>query len=136
MTLYEALHDWLCQQEAVTALIGQRVYQQQRPQRQTKACLVITEITAAGGHHQTGSDSLIDARVQLDAWSTSVGECRQIRDAVRQAIAGLSGEIADPAVTVERVFVENRILDAHRTAGGGEEVWYQGSLDTRILYRE
>lgn len=134
MGLYTALHHLLCSDDDVAALVGPRIYQQRRPQFDGRSQLLIVEITAAGGHHQAGADGLVEARVQIEAWSTSVGEARQIRDAVRDCVDGYAGTVN--AVEIVRVFVENRLLNVHISKGGGDEATYQGILDAVVWHRE
>jgi hypothetical protein len=71
---------------AVTAIVGQRVYQSIAPQDITQPYVVWSVVTSAPGNNLSETPEYDDQRVQIDCWSTNQSQARQLGQAVRDAI--------------------------------------------------
>lgn len=71
---------------AVTAIVGQRVYQQVAQQDTTQPYVIWAVVTSAPGNNLSQTPEYDDQRIQIDCWSPSQSQARLLGQAVRDAI--------------------------------------------------
>jgi hypothetical protein len=71
---------------AVTAIVGQRIFQTVAPQDTSQPYVVWTLVTGVPGNNLSDPPEYDDQRIQIDCWSLSQSQCRQLAQAVRNAI--------------------------------------------------
>jgi hypothetical protein len=70
----------------VTAIVGARIYQSVAPQDTAQPYVVWTLVSGVPGNNLSDTPEYDDQRVQIDCWSLSASQCRQLAEAVRDAI--------------------------------------------------
>jgi hypothetical protein len=71
---------------AVTAIVAQRVYQQEAPQDAADPYVVWAVVSGVPGNNLSDTPEYDDQRIQIDCWSDNQAQARQLGEAVRDAI--------------------------------------------------
>lgn len=87
MDMEGALRARLLGATAVTNLVGQRVYWEDRPQTAGLPAITLNLIVDDRDQHMGGFQSVKDALVQIDVWATSFASKKAIKEAVIAALA-------------------------------------------------
>ena len=107
---------------AVTALVEDRIYPVERREGSDLPALVYQQISGQPTHDVTGPIGYVPARYQITCWAATYLEACDLAEAVRDAVDGYSGTIAELAI--DHVFVldegdmpslaaDNRALSMH-----------------------
>lgn len=138
ITLADALAAYLTGNPTLGAA-GARVFQDELDQGTPRPAILIIDPDETGGHHQTGADGLVEARLQVEAWSYSKPEAAEVRNALRELLDGFPrGELGADGRTidVEGIHLENRYLQEEPPDDGSDRPEFRGILDLKIWYRE
>jgi len=100
----EALTALLLSDAAVKRLIGTRLHWGRAPQGEKPDYLVLQTIGGSPSYHMQGA-SLVDQRVQFDAYAETYLAAKRISEAVLQLLSGYRGIIS--GVRIKGGFVDN-----------------------------
>jgi hypothetical protein len=87
----EDLRAILLASSGVTALVGTRINFGTHPQGQLMPAIVLNTISADNGHTNSGPDSLLTGRVQVDSYGLTYGATKALSRAVLAALDGYRG---------------------------------------------
>lgn len=106
MMLEEGICQYLLGVEAISALVGIRVYGLSRPQgKRPLPELLISRTQTSPQQLFCGQDGLLSAQVQLDCFAMNVSQSGQLARAARQSLRNFSGNMS--GVSVDEVFLAN-----------------------------
>lgn len=121
----------------IAAIVGTRVYPVLLPQGVTADSIVYNRITESESYRYVGPSGLVIARIQIDAWSQSVGQANALGDLIKEHIGGFSGQLAygssSPSdyVNVQGIFLINGDEDYDSVAA-----LYRRRRDYNIVYED
>ena len=81
---------------AVTAIVSARIYQTVAPQDVVRPYIVWTLVSGVPGNNLSDTPEYDDQRVQVDCWSESPAQCRQLAEAARDAIEAQTNIVFGP----------------------------------------
>lgn len=87
----EALLSLLMGNAAVSALVGDRIHWQGRPQATPLPAVVLTGISRVDDYSLSGATGPIDRRVQVDCWASTFTASKAVERAVIDALGGFTG---------------------------------------------
>ncbi len=102
--LNEAIYGRLQAVSGVTNLVGARVYPVVLPQDPTYPAIRYQQIAGARAQAMGSNTGLVNTTVQIDSYSDSYEEARQVAEEVRAALQRFQGTVA--GVAIESVFVD------------------------------
>jgi enhancing lycopene biosynthesis protein 2 len=82
----ETVQAALLANSVVTALAGTRVFQTTRTQAFETPAVAVSQVGRTPFNHLAGPPTLDAARVQVDSFATTRGQCRALADACRAAL--------------------------------------------------
>jgi hypothetical protein len=86
----ETLISVMLADSGITALVGNRIHWDNRPQGSGDPAIVMHNLGGSVDYHMEGSSRLREARIQIECWSNdSPDEALAIRRAVETALSGL-----------------------------------------------
>jgi hypothetical protein len=95
----------------VTALVGQRVYWVERPQKSALPAITLLTVSDGREQHLKGFDGLQSARVQIDVWAENrPGEHHgysKVREVTEAVIAALVPAAEQGSIQFSRSFVDS-----------------------------
>lgn len=97
--IVEAVATYLKAQDAITSLVGTRVYEDEKPRNPTLPCIVVYDISADSHEHLGGSSGLTTDRVQIDCVDDDAGDADTIREAVRKKMQGHRGTMGSKSTS-------------------------------------
>lgn len=138
MTLLEALHVYLSSKDALTALVGTRIYRGQRPQTTTtKPAVTYRKASGSDELYQTGVSTLGQTRVEVECWAATPASAEAVRDVIRDVCQRYSGTITSGAESVVIVLMtmetDAEFYDEPEDASGTGV--YSASVDLHIWWR-
>lgn len=95
----------------LTAIISDRLYPDVLPQSPTLPALVYQVLPATLDYSHDGDSHLDRVRVQFSCWATSPTSAANLRETLRLALSGFSGQMG--TAKVPAVFIEDQ--------GGGQD---------------
>ncbi|QDP57386.1 MAG: hypothetical protein Unbinned3696contig1008_64 [Prokaryotic dsDNA virus sp.] len=128
----EALSAYLLADAGLTALVGNRVNWNARPQAQASPSVVLTRVGGTRDYMMAGASGLVDSRIQIDCWGKTYGSAIGVSRAVAAALSGLQ-------TTIGGIRLHGSFLDSERQSyeqGSGGEDFHRVSLDFIIWHQE
>lgn len=111
-TLEESLFVAVAGDAAVNALAGQRVYPNRLPQKVTYPCVMYFRVSTVRDYHQSGSDGVPQARIQINSYGATYKEAKDLAKAVFDVLDGFNGTLGDlQGANVLGVFSEDEMDD-------------------------
>lgn len=92
-TIETALYAIIIGDATVYSLIETRVYPNIIPQGADMPAVTYQQISGVRDHAFSGPNGLVSARFQINCWSDSYSEARQLSEAVRKLLDGYSGTV-------------------------------------------
>ncbi len=129
-----AIRTKLAATPAISVAVANRLWLDRMLQGNELACIVYQRISTERHPHMTGSSGLVNTTFQIDCWSTSAIEAKQLGEYVRIALDGYDAEMGDYARVICLLVDERDMSEPPETAG--EKVWYRASLDFTVAYDE
>lgn len=80
----------------VTAIVGARIYRTTAPQGETQPYVVWQLVTSVPENNLSNLPDMDDQRVQIDCYSLSQSQCRELGKAVRNAIEVVTHIVSGP----------------------------------------
>lgn len=71
----------------VTAIAGQRIYWEERPQASSLPAITLLLASDPRAQHMGGFQSVRDAQIQIDVWGTSFAQKKAMKEAVISALS-------------------------------------------------
>lgn len=136
MSLDTALYTQLTGSSAVAALVGDRVYADQAPQRPTTPYMTYRAVSGEHLFGVGGAIGLVRERVQLDVWSTSSVERRSIVEAIRNLVDGFKGAFGTENLSVRYIELEGPRHVYDPPSDASSLGLYRATVDLRIVYAE
>lgn len=84
---------------AITNLVGQRIYPNERPQNDSSPSITYRRISSDRSLNLGGADDMLPARIQFDAWSSTY---KSVDDIIRALVNDLNGFYGTIGSTVVR----------------------------------
>lgn len=125
----QAIAELLVADAAVAALVSTRVYFAHAPQNVALPFVVLSRISGIRSHVLGGTVSLVEARVQIDSYASTVTTARSIANAVRTEINGFRG--TQSGVDLQSI----QLIDEQDGLEGDSEIWRVTS-DYKVWYQE
>lgn len=137
-TLSDALQLYLSNQPTLGDA-GTRVMQDSLDADTNLPAIVIASPEEIGGHHQLAADGLVEARVNVSAWSATKAEAAELQNLLRRLLDGyprgrLGGD--GQTVDVEGIHLQNRYMIDHAGDEASDTNDFQAILDLLVWYRE
>lgn len=132
-----AIRKLLTSDGTVAALVSTRIYPLMNvPQNAKRPYLCYFRSGDAHTYHLTGESGLIIADIELDIFATSDTEMRLIMDAVRLAIAGVTGVVTVGAdsVTLQMCHIKNTFDGTDAPPDGGTSPVFQRVINVKVGY--
>jgi hypothetical protein len=125
----QAIVELLVADATIASLVSTRVYYAHAPQNVALPFVVLSRISGIRDHVLGGTVSLVEARVQIDTFATSVLAARAIANAIREEINGFRG--TQSGVDVQAI----QLIDEADGLEGDSEIWRVTS-DYKVWYQE
>ncbi|MBB4001592.1 DUF3168 domain-containing protein [Aurantimonas endophytica] len=128
----EALAAHLLATAGLTALVGNRVNWNARPQASATPSVVLTRVGGTPDYTMAGASGLVETRVQIDAWGKTYSSAIGVSRAVKTVLSGFSA-------TVGAIMFQGSFLESERQSfeqGSGGEEFHRVSLDFIIWHKE
>jgi len=125
----EQLRALLRSHAPLTALVGPKVFWDERPQRQRLPAVVMTLISDGSEHSIDGPDNLSTARVQIDCWSKTQKQKIAIAKVIRKYLGHLSQGVIDNTIHLQT-------RDGREGEKDQAGIVYRRSLDFNISYHQ
>jgi RNase P/RNase MRP subunit POP5 len=90
---------------AVTALVGQRVYPEQLPQKPTLPAITYSQVSAVRVRDLSGPAGKARRRISFSCWATTHDMAHQVADALRQSIDPFYGDMH--GASIHSIILEN-----------------------------
>lgn len=116
----------------LTALVGNRIKWNVRPQAGLLPALVLQVISNIPDYGMSGETLLSSSRVQIDIWAEGYLQSLNIRDQVKECLSGLREEMS--GVEIQGSF----LIDERQSYEAAEETsrLHRVSMDFNIWYRK
>lgn len=85
----EALRTYLVADAGLSALVGERIIWNARPQGEALPCIVLQRITGSRDYHLMGRSGLVDSLVQADCWGSTWLSTKGVARALVEALDGV-----------------------------------------------
>jgi hypothetical protein len=133
--LREALRAYLLADLTLAGLVGTRVRPGSFAETDAMPGVTYKVVTDAPGHHLTAATGLSEARVQLDSWARTIGECAAVKARLQLLLDGWADRPATYGVEVVRAEKLSEV-DLHEPPVPPSEYWlYHISMDFRVKHR-
>jgi hypothetical protein len=93
MSIEEKIFYRLRTNDAVSALVGTRIYPIQLPPGRTLPAITYTRVSTVRGHCLGGPSGRLRPRIQIDCWADTYSGARTLADKVRLCLDGFLGAI-------------------------------------------
>src|SRR5690606_5375122 len=104
-----ALRSYLLTKPAITAIVGQRIYDGTPPQKADYPRMTIQTASSVTDYHMQGAAGTVTKRVQVDHWHRArtggKATVRAMVEATRNAVSGYQGAMG--SVDVRSCFLDN-----------------------------
>ena len=122
----------------VTSLVDKRIYPLTVPQGVSMPAITYQQLNDNGiqthGGQETGANSFLNTRMQIDCWSDVYTEASALKKAVRLALVAFIGTVA--GIKISNIILENS-TDLDRQVPGTDKLKrYSKSLDFIIVFNE
>ena len=134
MTITQAVVAYLNSKSTITDLVGTRISNVRRPQKDTLPAITVRRVGALHEHNLDGAAGSCVASIQLDCWATTNAAAETIGEAVRLVMDGFVGTMGDKAVAVCTFEFEIDLYDEPRDAS--DVGVYHVAQDYAIRYTE
>jgi hypothetical protein len=134
LNLLQELRTYVLADATVSGLIGTRMYPIRLPQNVTLPAITYQRISHEHMHHLKSGTGTARARMQLDCWSYSLTECKQMSEALRGLLHGFTGTMQ--SVKVFSSLCENEIHLHEPPQDGSDNYLYHIAQDFIILHTE
>ncbi|MBT8199583.1 MAG: DUF3168 domain-containing protein [Acidimicrobiia bacterium] len=134
-SLYRILWKTLQEDDAVTGIVGDRIYPLRAPSSAALPRITYERTVSGHEHHMEGSSGLTNPRFTVDCWASSSADAEDLADAVRLALDATIGQTIF-GVDVRSIFVESIEDDVFFRGDGSQKADYLSSVDFSIWYRE
>jgi hypothetical protein len=134
--LRQAVYARLAGSQAITTLVGSRIYFGALPQTSNiwaAPAITYAVISRPYGHTLVGADGTSQARVQITAHAVSVALCDQISQAVRDSFDGFAGSMSGVKVTA--CILDNEIDLPTPPVAGTDQWTHSIASDYQINHR-
>lgn len=91
---FECLHEFLCRQDKLKAVVSERIYPMNLPQKPTFPCIVYTPITANYGKNLQHESGFVKQNVQFSIHDSTFGKARRVSRLLRGVLKDFSGDMA------------------------------------------
>lgn len=125
----EAIYTKLSSTDAVTDLVGTRIYPLKLPQNPTYPAITYGRVSARRGMTHDGPGDMAWPRFQFDCYGASYSAAKGVANAIRSTLNGFSGTVS--TVNICAVFFMNEVDDFNDDT----EV-YRIAVDFRIIHKE
>lgn len=127
-----AVRDILLNADAVTEILGNKVFSHMAPQGAEYNLPYITYsmIDDVPEQHLLGTANLSYTRIQVDCWSTRYAEVNRLADKTREALTGFSG--VQGGIKIQRVAIESSTARFEKPESGKGVGIYNVSMDFTI----
>lgn len=92
------LRAFLIEDAGVSALVGERCYPQQLPQKPTLPAIVYSQVSGVRVYDLAGADGKARLRVSVHSWATTHAGAHALADAVRARLSGFYGWMRDSKI--------------------------------------
>jgi len=134
MNIEAAVYDLLINDAAVEVLVGRSVYPAIIPQGESLPAITYQQISGVREYTADGAFGMTSARFQINCWAESYSEVRNLADAVRIRLDGLSGTAQN--IKIYSILIDDE-TDMSETIPGVEVLERWGKrLDFIIWYEE
>ena len=130
----EALRGYLVADAGISALVGDRIAWALRPRSDALPSIALHLISGVRDYHMEGASGLVESRVQVDCWATTILAALTIARAVNAAIGGLHAVI--DGVQFQAVMLESQSTRAEDNPMSPDDVLYRVMQDYMIWHTE
>lgn len=128
----EAFVALLLADAGTTALVGNRVNWNVRPQSAALPAIVLTNVSRQDDYHSQGPSGYVQSRVQVDCYGTTFGAAVGVSRAVKARLSGL--RTVQGGTHFLGVFVDSERQSYEEGSGG---VWmHRVSIDFMVHHKE
>lgn len=127
----EQLAGYLLADNAITALVGQQVRWQVRPQASSLPALVLHHISAVRRYTNGGPSDLVTSRVQTDCWALTYEGALALSRAVRARLSGVREQLN--GIDVQGIFLDS---ESHEYDPDAQEKVHRVRFDFEIWHSE
>lgn len=93
---------------ATGAILGDRVYPQELPQKPDYPAVVYQVVSGPRDYHHDGPSGLVPFRVQFDAYALTSSAAYRLRDAIIRDLSGFKGLVpTSPPTRIYGAFADN-----------------------------
>ena len=134
MSIHAALHKQVADDAAVTALVGNEVYQGKSPQTGNEHRVVHHLLTRPRTSHLNGRSGLTEVEFQIDVYAPTGGEREAITEAVTNALEVDGPAVWFGSVEIRRCWVVNERDEFPDEGDGRETVRFRTRMEVTIWY--
>jgi len=118
----------------ITGIVGTRIYPIYIPRGKSVPALTYQQISGVRSHTNSGADNMVPAVFQINCWTKTYAECRELANTVRNAVDDYSGTIS--SVVIQGIHLQDED-DIPELSGDNEKLRRQGKrLDFKIWFNE
>lgn len=117
--------------EAVTAIVGRKIYRNSRPAGKGLPCLVFSRVSNVSLNESTGPTGTEHARIQVDCYARGDAAAEELAAAVKETLCGWSRD-SSPAIGAAQMTTE--FDDSEPDEEGGGQLLHVVRQDYSIWY--
>ena len=138
LTLLEAIHVYLSSKDALTALVGSRIYRGKRPQTTTTNPAITYRKTFGRDElYQEGVVDLGETGVEIKCWGDSPASAEAVRDKIRDVCQKYAGTITsgEESVVIVEMTMETDDEFYDPPQDNSDDGTFSATVDLRIWWR-
>lgn len=126
-TLISSLYAALSSNEAIAALVGEKVFPVQAPQRTIEPYIVFSRVSGSAEAHLEGPSNDRESRIQIDIYSRRYAVADELRTEIIDMLHGRTGPLAATDVWVA-------LLEFSDESWEDQDQLFRISLDFGVVY--